>query len=114
MALFDSCCCSNAGQKATKKKRESIEYLNTLFLRDPERLWPTERVFVPLWKETGLLHAVTRVRADEIPDTPFGDGEKPPGEAVENPEVHHGIFHPYGESMDLSTEPEFRLNKKLI
>lgn len=38
------------------KNRE--EWLDNLFARDPEKLWPVQRVFMPIWREAGKLQAV--------------------------------------------------------
>lgn len=74
--------------------RSRTEFLNTLFARDPERLWPAPRVFIPIWKEAGGLHAVVRVDQDNIPEGCYGDGERPQGSVIEPFEVHHGKYYP--------------------
>eukprot|EP01057_Protomagalhaensia_wolfi_P002128 Protomagalhaensia_wolfi_Nauph_80__2127@NODE_2369_length_1113_cov_7_050279_g1857_i0_p2_GENE_NODE_2369_length_1113_cov_7_050279_g1857_i0NODE_2369_length_1113_cov_7_050279_g1857_i0_p2_ORF_typecomplete_len155_score21_53_NODE_2369_length_1113_cov_7_050279_g1857_i063527 len=77
--------------------RNRQEFLDSLFARDPEKLWPAPRVFVPVWKEAGALHAVVRVDQDSVPDGCFGDGERPQGAVMEPFEVHHGKFYPVDE-----------------
>eukprot|EP01053_Blabericola_migrator_P005081 Blabericola_migrator_1__5080@NODE_262_length_10689_cov_220_487008_g219_i0_p7_GENE_NODE_262_length_10689_cov_220_487008_g219_i0NODE_262_length_10689_cov_220_487008_g219_i0_p7_ORF_typecomplete_len151_score15_48_NODE_262_length_10689_cov_220_487008_g219_i056446096 len=90
----DGCCGRTKEEDANPPVTNREEFLNTLFARDPERLWPAPRVFVPVWKEAGVLHAVVRVDQDNIPESCYGDGERPQGSVVEPFDVHHGKYYP--------------------
>eukprot|EP01055_Gregarina_sp_Pseudo9_P005608 Gregarina_sp_Pseudo_9__5607@NODE_768_length_2243_cov_8_456443_g723_i0_p6_GENE_NODE_768_length_2243_cov_8_456443_g723_i0NODE_768_length_2243_cov_8_456443_g723_i0_p6_ORF_typecomplete_len143_score31_39_NODE_768_length_2243_cov_8_456443_g723_i0100528 len=86
--------CARGGSDSPQPIGSRTEFLNTLFARDPERLWPAPRVFIPIWKEAGALHAVVRVDQDNVPEGCYGDGERPQGNVIEPFEVHHGKYYP--------------------
>eukprot|EP01054_Gregarina_sp_Poly1_P010333 Gregarina_sp_Poly_1__10332@NODE_732_length_6559_cov_68_126309_g539_i1_p6_GENE_NODE_732_length_6559_cov_68_126309_g539_i1NODE_732_length_6559_cov_68_126309_g539_i1_p6_ORF_typecomplete_len150_score16_45_NODE_732_length_6559_cov_68_126309_g539_i128073256 len=87
--------CGGGSDNVTAKPIDTrTEFLDTLFARDPERLWPAPRVFIPIWKEAGTLHAVVRVDQDQVPEGCYGDGERPHGSVIEPFEVHHGRYYP--------------------